>query len=74
MIRVGPLLFVVWFWLVSGPLAILYSINLLLPRRAMVESIRVWARIVVFGLKLFAGVKVEVRGLENCPTGAARAG
>ncbi len=70
MTRVGPVLFLVWFWTISLVLALIYCVNLLLPRKAMVESIRFWARLVVFGLATFARVKVEVRGLEHCPRGA----
>ena len=70
MTRLGSILFVVWFWTISFVLAVIYCVNLLLPRKAMVESIRFWARLVVFGLETLARVKVEVRGLEHCPRGA----
>ena len=44
---------------------------LLLPHRFARGVIKLWARIVLFGLRWIAGVKVEVRGLENRPSGAA---
>ncbi len=71
MIWVRSLLFVAWFYLVSVPLAILYVAVLVLPRRAMIEAMRLWARMVLFGLRVLAGVTVEVRGREHRPTGAA---
>ena len=65
------LLFVSWFYLISTPLAVLYSVLLILPRQAMMAGMRMWAAMVLFGLRWLAGVKVEVRGLEHRPTGAA---
>ena len=70
MIWLRSLLFVIWFYAVSAALAIGYSVMLLMPRRAMIEGLRVWARLVNFGLKTIAGIKIEVRGREHMPTGA----
>ena len=44
---------------------------LLLPHRYPMWVIRSWSRFVLFGLRWIAGVRVEVRGLEHRPTGAA---
>ena len=65
------LLFVSWLYLISAPLAVLYSVLLLLPRQAMMAGMRFWARLMLFGLRWLAGVRIEVRGLEHRPTGAA---
>ena len=71
MIRLRSLLFSAWFYAVSTVLAIAYSAMLPMPRGAMMEGLRVWTRLVNFGLKTFAGVRIEVRGREHLPTGAA---
>ena len=71
MIRLRSLLFVAWFYLLSVPWAVALTLALILPRRVMVESVRLWARVVLFGLNVLAGIKVEVRGLEHLPKGAA---
>jgi 1-acyl-sn-glycerol-3-phosphate acyltransferase len=42
-----------------------------MPHRAAIRVIRAWAKFVLFGLRWIAGVKVEVRGLQHRPTGAA---
>jgi 1-acyl-sn-glycerol-3-phosphate acyltransferase len=65
--RLRALLFFIWFWGVSIPLAISYTVLLLAPRQAMMEAVRMWARLIVFGLRWLGGVKTEVRGLENLP-------
>ena len=71
MIAVRAVLFFLWFYLTSIPLAIAYSVFLLAPRRVMNRAVRFWARQIVFGLWLFGGVRVEVRGLEHLPAGQA---
>ena len=64
-------LFAAWFYLISVPLAVVYCLLLPLPRKAMTEAIRLWARIIVLGLEWLGGVKMEVRGAEHMPRGAA---
>ena len=71
MIRLRSLLFVSWFYLISVPLAVLFSALLILPRRVMIMAMTGWAALVLFGLRWLAGVKVEVRGLQYRPTGPA---
>jgi 1-acyl-sn-glycerol-3-phosphate acyltransferase len=68
---IRSLLFVAWLYLSMALFAVLLSPVLLLPYRAPMEIIRLWARFVLFGLRWIAGVKVEVRGLEHRPVGAA---
>lgn len=71
MTAVRAVLFFLWFYLTSIPLAIVYSVLLLFPRKAMMEAVRFWAKLIVFGLRVFGGVRFEVRGLEHLPTGRA---
>jgi 1-acyl-sn-glycerol-3-phosphate acyltransferase len=65
------LLFVAWFYAITVPLAIGYAVTLLMPRKAIMEGMRLWARLVNWGLKTFAGVRIELRGREHMPTGPA---
>ena len=71
MTTIRSLLFVAWLYLSMAIFAVALSPVLLLPYRAPMTVIRMWARFVLFGLRWIAGVKVEVRGLEHRPVGAA---
>ena len=71
MIAVRSLLFVAWLYLSMALFAIGLSPALLMPHRYAMGVIRGWSRFVLFGLRWIAGVKVEFRGLEHRPTGAA---
>ena len=64
-------LFFIWFYGVSIPLAIAYSVLLPFPRQAMNVAVRFWARLMVFGLRYLGGVRMEARGLEHLPRGKA---
>ena len=70
MIRLRSLLFVAWFYLVTMTLAVAYAALLLVPRAGILAGLKVWARLVTLGLRVFTGVRVEVRGLEHAPRGA----
>jgi 1-acyl-sn-glycerol-3-phosphate acyltransferase len=72
MLFLRSLLFVALFYLWSGVLAVLLLPPLLLgPRRWTTSVFRFWGR-GVFGLLNFAcGIRVELRGRENMPTGRA---
>lgn len=63
------LLFSAWLYLSIPLCAVGMSPALLMNQRAALGVIRIWARIVLFGLRWIAGIKVEVRGLEHRPTG-----
>ena len=65
------LIFTAWLYLSMPIIAIGLSPVLLLPHRYVQGVCKLWARIVLFGLRWIAGVKVEVRGLEHAPSGAA---
>ena len=71
MITLRSLLFVAWLYLSMAIFAVGLSPLLLLPHRYPMWVIRSWAAFVLFGLRWIAGVRVEVRGLEHRPTGAA---
>jgi 1-acyl-sn-glycerol-3-phosphate acyltransferase len=44
---------------------------LLAFRRGALWAVRLWARLTLWGLKAFAGLRVDVRGLQHRPKGAA---
>jgi 1-acyl-sn-glycerol-3-phosphate acyltransferase len=62
-------LFLLWFVVLTAILSLLFLPVLVLPRRATVWLARHWARATLWGLKIFAGVGMEVRGAP--PTRAA---
>jgi len=65
------LVFVLWLYLSMALFAVGLSPMLLLPYRPAMWVIRGWSKFVLFGLRWIAGVKVEFRGLEHRPVGAA---
>ncbi|CAN5302829.1 1-acyl-sn-glycerol-3-phosphate acyltransferase [soil metagenome] len=71
MTTIRSLLFVVWLYLSMALFAVGLSPMLLFPYRAPMTVIRMWSRFILFGLRWIAGIKVEVRGLEHRPVGAA---
>jgi 1-acyl-sn-glycerol-3-phosphate acyltransferase len=64
---VRTVLYAAWFYLLTVPLAVIYTLALPFPRAVMRALIHFWARLVVLGLWLFGGVRMEVRGLEHLP-------
>ena len=65
------LVFVAWLYLSMALFAVGLSPALLMPYRQAMWVIRGWSRFCLFGLRWIAGVKVEFRGLEHRPEGAA---
>ncbi|PZT98604.1 MAG: 1-acyl-sn-glycerol-3-phosphate acyltransferase [Brevundimonas sp.] len=65
------LLFTAWLYLSMPIFAIGLSPALVMPHRFAMGVVKLWARTVLFGLRWIAGVKVDFRGLENRPSGAA---
>lgn len=62
MIVLRSALFLLWFALLSTVLSLLFCPVLLLPRGATVRLARSWARAILWGLRVFAGIGMEVRG------------
>jgi 1-acyl-sn-glycerol-3-phosphate acyltransferase len=60
-----------WYYGVTVVLALLYLPLLIMPRHALREGIKVWARLLIWGLRVIGGVRLEVRGLERIPSGPA---
>lgn len=61
--------FVIWMYGWMAILGILALPTLLLPRAAFLGFIRLFARLVLFGLRWICGIRVEFRGLEHVPGG-----
>ena len=65
------LLFTLVFYVCSTVMAIVMLPMLLAPRAWMIAAFRVWARLTIWALAVFAGIRLEVRGREHMPTGPA---
>ena len=61
-------LFLLWFFLITAILSLIFLPVLVLPRTATVWLARLWSRATLWGLKVFAGIGFEVRGVP--PKGA----
>ena len=62
MIRLRSSLFMLWFLAVTIVLLFFFLPLLLAPRQASAWLGRLWSRVVLWGLKVFAGLDVVVRG------------
>jgi 1-acyl-sn-glycerol-3-phosphate acyltransferase len=71
MILIRSLLFNVAFFVTTGLVAVVGLPLLALPRGAMRVLTLVWSRIVILELRVICGVRLELRGMENIPPGAA---
>jgi 1-acyl-sn-glycerol-3-phosphate acyltransferase len=67
--RPRSILYGLWYYGVTVGLSILYIPLLALPRGALREGIRIWARLLIWGMRVIGGVRLEVRGLEHLPKG-----
>jgi 1-acyl-sn-glycerol-3-phosphate acyltransferase len=68
MLRLRSALFLVWFALVSLAMNVVFLPILMLPYSVTLFLADRWARLVLWGLRVFAGTGLEVRG--TAPTGA----
>jgi 1-acyl-sn-glycerol-3-phosphate acyltransferase len=57
-------LFLLWFLFITTILSLIFLPVLLLPRLATVWLARLWSRFTFWGLKVFAGIDFEVRGIR----------
>jgi 1-acyl-sn-glycerol-3-phosphate acyltransferase len=70
-ILVRSLAFTLAFYLWTLVAAIVFLPVLVMPRRYAQGSLKVWGAVVTWLLRVICGVRVEVRGHEHAPTGAA---
>ena len=71
MIYLRSFLFQLVFWLWSATMAILMLATIPLPRAVNRACLTFWSKGVILTLRWLAGVRIEIRGRENVPTGAA---
>jgi 1-acyl-sn-glycerol-3-phosphate acyltransferase len=71
MILLRSILFVALFYVWSVICAIAMTPTLVAPRRWIMLVMRVWAQVFMAMLQPICGVRVEVRGREHLPAGAA---
>jgi 1-acyl-sn-glycerol-3-phosphate acyltransferase len=69
--RLRALLHALWLYGATVLLALLYTPLLLAPRSVLRGGVRLWARLMMAGLRVIGGVRIEVRGLEHLPAGSA---
>lgn len=66
---VRSLLFAVWLYGWMGVLGLLALPTLVLPRAATLWFIRLYVRLVLFGLRWICDIRVEIRGLQHVSGG-----
>lgn len=71
MILLRSLLFAAYVYIWSAILAILAIPLLLAPRGAMMAVFGFWSRSITWGLGVICGVRLEIRGRQYVPAGAA---
>jgi 1-acyl-sn-glycerol-3-phosphate acyltransferase len=71
LIYLRSFLFQLVFWLWSATMAILMLATIPLPRAVNRACLTFWSKGVILTLRWLAGVRIEIRGRENVPTGAA---
>ncbi len=71
MIVLRSLIYTAWLYGSMAVWGILFSPALLAPHRVAMRFIKVWARLQIAALKLICGVRVEFRGMQHRPEGAA---
>ena len=64
-------LYAVWYYGVTAVLAVLYIPLLAMPRPMVRDGVKLWARLLIWGLRVIGGVTLELRGLERLPPGPA---
>jgi 1-acyl-sn-glycerol-3-phosphate acyltransferase len=71
LILIRSLIFTAYFYLLSFVVVILMIPAAIVSRAWLIEWVRFWNRATIAGLKVICGVRVEIRGREHLPTGAA---
>ncbi|MEM7766017.1 MAG: lysophospholipid acyltransferase family protein [Pseudomonadota bacterium] len=63
------LVFLGWMYGLLVLMGIIWLPSLLLPRGVLLFGIRVWTRLVRWGLEVICGIRTEIRGSGNLPAG-----
>ena len=65
MLYLRSALFLIWFLVISVTMHIVCLPTLLLDRKSASWVPRTWAKLILWGLKIFAGLRYEVRGAQH---------
>lgn len=71
MIYLRSVLFQTVFWLWSAGMAIFMIVTFPLPRAFNRACMRIWSKGLILALRVLVDVRVEIRGVENRPSGSA---
>lgn len=63
--------YLLWLFGCMTVLGLIFAPLMLFGPRAVLPAVRIWIATAVWGLKVIAGVRLEFRGLEHAPRGAA---
>ena len=69
MSRLRGTLFKLWMYGLLGVMGLIWLPSLLMPRGAARFGLRLWVRLVLAGLRVICGIRIEVRGLQHRPAG-----
>lgn len=69
MMMFRSILFVVWMYGLMALLGILFLPALILPKSVTFWAISLYARGLIFGLRVICGIEVEIRGRQHMPRG-----
>lgn len=62
---------IAFFTIMAAIMMVTLPFYFLLPHRAAIAVVKLWIRSTMWALRVFAGTRIEVRGLERLPKGAA---
>jgi 1-acyl-sn-glycerol-3-phosphate acyltransferase len=71
MILIRSALFNVYFFCLGFIMTWLATLVRLLAPHALMDVLRLWARLILGGMRLICGIRLNVTGLEHIPRGAA---
>jgi len=63
-------LFVIWMYGLMAVMGLIWLPSLLLPRGALLFGIRLYTRLLRWGLDAICGIRTEIRGADHIPDGA----
>lgn len=69
MMTLRSILFIVWIYLTMAILAVVCLPFIIFSKRMAVETVRFWIKSTRMSLRVFCGIKTEIRGIENIPEG-----
>lgn len=69
MMMFRSILFVIWMYGLMALLGILFLPALILPKSVTFWAISLYARGLIFGLRVICGIEVEIRGRQHMPRG-----